>query len=108
MFYVLTSIICEIRDGFTNNQARFETLDADRQLLIPFAAQEYALSKIAAPIVWVLILVFGLDDKRRFDADSAPFLANVPKSRELFERLLRKRPGFSSWTWRFDLLFLTC
>jgi hypothetical protein len=108
VFYVLTSVLCEIRDGFTNTKPRFKLPDiaAESILRKKIASQEKALAHTAAPIIWVLILVYGLDDKKRFDTDSAPFLANVPDSRDLLERLIQKRPGFSDWTWRFDLLLI--
>jgi hypothetical protein len=95
--------LCEIRDGFTNTSLRFKIPDGDQRLKLSFASGEHALACIAAPVVWVLILVYGLDDKKRFDEDSAGFLANVPDSRELIERLVKKRPGYASWTWRFIL-----
>ncbi|KAJ3224339.1 hypothetical protein HK099_008583 [Clydaea vesicula] len=64
-----------------------------------FVEKEFSL--IGCSIIAVCIIVYGMDGTLRYDLESYPFLANIPKFNDWMEQLIREKKytkGFASWS----------
>ncbi|KAJ3390200.1 Pol I core factor CF [Lobulomyces angularis] len=96
-FYVLSKILTEMHEGFKCPD--YSEADSFSAVSEHFVEKEFSL--IGCSIIAVCIIVYGMDGTLRYDLESYPFLANIPKFNDWMEQLIREKKytkGFASWS----------